>query len=372
MSKPSIFFSHSSKDREQLIKLRNLLDKYTGGTLDIFMSSDGESIPFGRNWVHKIEEGLNKASVMFVFVTPTSINSNWIYFEAGFAYSKNIEVIPVALGVDIRLLKAPLNLLQGFNLVTSDSLNNFISIINKKFDFSFEAKFSNNNFSEIVSNGSLRGYDFELNDIFSKVRFDVYKKVIVESGETISRDLDNIYAKLIGKLDSLNLNYSQSNYSSEKAFLVAGIKVVYKYNTYKTKGDEIDKSNDRIYFNISTYNFRDSIIILNELSSCIDYKENCYLWFSHTYAYSYITEVEDISSLIYLDNNINYDTNYRPGVYPYKSARFTIFEHEYHDNRLTKKEDVLAVIYNSKNFNVDEFFDLVQYLLDKKIIKKVP
>ena len=66
--------------------------KITSGVIQIFMSSDGQSIPFGNNWVHKIEEGLNNAKIMFVFVTPTSIESGWIYFEAGFAYSKGIEV----------------------------------------------------------------------------------------------------------------------------------------------------------------------------------------------------------------------------------------------------------------------------------------
>jgi len=106
------------------------------------MSSDGQSIPFGSNWVHKIENDLNSASIMFVFVTPDSIISNWIYFEAGFAYSKGIEVIPVGIGIDIALLKAPLNLLQGFNIASGDGLNNFISVVNKKLDYHFEDKFS--------------------------------------------------------------------------------------------------------------------------------------------------------------------------------------------------------------------------------------
>jgi len=36
---------------------------------------------------------------MFIFVTQNSIKSDWIYFEAGYAYSKGIEVIPVGIGV---------------------------------------------------------------------------------------------------------------------------------------------------------------------------------------------------------------------------------------------------------------------------------
>ena len=101
------------------------------GVIQIFMSSDGQSIPFGNNWIHKIEDGLNNAKIMFVFVTPTSIESGWIYFEAGFAYSKGIDVIPVGVGIDIGSIRPPLSLLQGFNITSSESLNNFVTVINK-------------------------------------------------------------------------------------------------------------------------------------------------------------------------------------------------------------------------------------------------
>lgn len=39
--KPIIFFSHSSKDKESLIVLKELIEERTGGTINIFMSSDG-------------------------------------------------------------------------------------------------------------------------------------------------------------------------------------------------------------------------------------------------------------------------------------------------------------------------------------------
>lgn len=52
---------------------------------------------------------------MFVFVSPESLSSSWIYFESGFAYAKGVKVIPIGIkGVDIGKLKPPLNLLQGF------------------------------------------------------------------------------------------------------------------------------------------------------------------------------------------------------------------------------------------------------------------
>ena len=57
MSKPTLFFSHSSKDKDMVLAIKNKVMQYTSGTLEIFQSSDGESIPFGTNWIHKVEEG---------------------------------------------------------------------------------------------------------------------------------------------------------------------------------------------------------------------------------------------------------------------------------------------------------------------------
>ena len=56
--KPIAFFSHSSRDKEALGRLKDLFVEKTGGTIEIFLSSDGQSIKFGRNWVHRIEEAL--------------------------------------------------------------------------------------------------------------------------------------------------------------------------------------------------------------------------------------------------------------------------------------------------------------------------
>jgi len=109
MSKGVVFFSHSSKDGSALLRLKEKFLAKTGGSIDVFLSGDGQSIPFGRNWVHRVEEGLNSSSVMFVFVTPNSLQSNWTHFEAGYAYSKNVRVVPIGfLGIDLRIIPAPL------------------------------------------------------------------------------------------------------------------------------------------------------------------------------------------------------------------------------------------------------------------------
>jgi len=150
MKKPIIFFSHSNKDRELILPIKNKIEDITSKVVEIFMSSDdGQSLPYGHNWAHKIDERLRSTQIMFVFVTTNSINSAWIYFEAGYAYSKGIEVVPIGLGVDVGHLKPPLNLLQGFNATSADSLNNIVSIINKKINTHFTEQFTNADFQSV-------------------------------------------------------------------------------------------------------------------------------------------------------------------------------------------------------------------------------
>jgi len=155
MDKPVIFFSHSSKDEGALRKLKEALIQKTGSTVEVFLSSDGQSIPFGTNWVHRIEGALKSAGLMFVFVSPGSLQSKWLYFESGFAYANAMRVVPVGiLGVDLEALSPPLTLLQGFNIRDHEGLNNIIAVINEKFSFQFSECFTEEEFVQILPGGA--------------------------------------------------------------------------------------------------------------------------------------------------------------------------------------------------------------------------
>lgn len=152
MDKPTVFFSHSSRDAEVVGQIKDAFVSKTGGSVDVFLSSDGQSIPLGRNWVHRIQEALEAARIMVVFATPNAVHSDWIYFEAGFAYAKGIRVIPVGfLGVDLSTLRPPLALLQGFNVNSADGLNNLIAVVNEEFAHSHETLFTEKDYQAITA-----------------------------------------------------------------------------------------------------------------------------------------------------------------------------------------------------------------------------
>ncbi len=149
-----MFFSHASRDEKPLRQLKDLFLAKVGGTVEVFLSSDGQSIPLGRNWVHRIQQALESAKLMVVFVTPHSLGSNWIFFESGFAYAKGIRVVPVGLeGVDLGSLGPPLGLLQGFNIQGADGLNNLVALTNEAFGHQHASRFTDAEYQQVIAAG---------------------------------------------------------------------------------------------------------------------------------------------------------------------------------------------------------------------------
>jgi hypothetical protein len=159
MEKPIVFLSHSSKNKAELAALKELLDQRAAGSIEFFLSSDGQSIRFGRNWVVSISDALNKARLMFVFLSAESVDSRWIYFEAGTAYSRDIEVVPVCLpGFDLKEVGPPLSLLQGFNLHSYGALSNIARQCNEVFELRMNESFSEVEFTGVFTDGKRGSY----------------------------------------------------------------------------------------------------------------------------------------------------------------------------------------------------------------------
>ncbi len=207
--KPIVFFSHSSRDRDAILPIRDRLIEGTGNAIDVFMSSDGASIPFGRNWLREIEAALNECRLMFVWMTPASIPSNWIPFESGFAYSKGIRVVPIGFqGIKLEQLPAPINMLQGFNVTGPASLNNVIAIINDEFSLTFpdlyDEDFYNQNVSDVTSEDSP-----ELLDFIRVIECKLWPGIKVDDKTTAELHTDWL-ERLKGILNENNASFTES------------------------------------------------------------------------------------------------------------------------------------------------------------------
>lgn len=183
--KPIIFFSHSSDDRKEISLIKEKILKETGNTVEIFLSSDGASIPFGKNWLNEIEDALKNCRLMFSWITPQSLNSDWIYFESGYAYSRNINVVPVGFnGINLEDIEPPLNFLQGFNIKSSAGLNNLIAVINKEFELTFD-NFFDDQFYENVINSTIAGNSTEILKYVEEIECSFFARIKLNDDETI-------------------------------------------------------------------------------------------------------------------------------------------------------------------------------------------
>lgn len=114
--KHTVFISYASPDRD--------LADYLARDLEaegVSVWSD-RSIEPGQNWLEGIEEGLRKAEFFVVVISPASLNSEWVNFEAGVALSRDPSsphrrLLPVLTrGVDRGSLPASLRHLQAIEM----------------------------------------------------------------------------------------------------------------------------------------------------------------------------------------------------------------------------------------------------------------
>lgn len=341
MEKQTIFFSHSSKDEKFLTEIKNKLLKITSNTIKIFQSSDGESIPFGNNWVHKIEENLNNSKLMFVFISPNSIKSNWIYFESGFSYSKGIKVIPIGInGIDIGQLAPPINLLQGFNITSENGLNNIVAIINKEFSISFPESFEIKDFQDV---------SIHSNNILIANNYTKFIDYIEINFSNNFKDLNlkaNAFENIENYLNKKKIKYSKNG---NNEIYMPGI-FIYRSNNLNLN----DISFKLDYMNFSS-NIELALKLLNEI-----YLENVpqyYFRIIFTENIDFITTNFKISSR--LDNCGIEISELNGRLYNFKSILFAIDEI---DNKKS-----LRIVFNPKDIKLKNVFEIIKILFEQEI-----
>jgi hypothetical protein len=93
--RPTIFISHISEEGDLAIILKKYLLADFQGAIDVFVSSDLESILAGDPWLKSIGDGLKAASAELILCSRQSITRPWVNFETGAAWQKGIPIVPV-------------------------------------------------------------------------------------------------------------------------------------------------------------------------------------------------------------------------------------------------------------------------------------
>lgn len=148
MSKPLVFISHITEEKEIAVAFKELIESSFLGMLDVFVSSDEDSIHMGQKWLDRISNGLKTCAVEIVLCSPKSILRPWINFEAGAGWVRDIPVIPLChSGIEPAKLPMPLNLLQAAKANEVSSLKLIFPVLSQ----AIGSKTPNIDFSDFVA-----------------------------------------------------------------------------------------------------------------------------------------------------------------------------------------------------------------------------
>ena len=105
------------------IQFKEFIEDSFLGMLDVFVSSDENSISSGSRWLDNITDALGSCAIELILCSPKSIQRPWVNFEAGAGWIRDIPVIPLChSGMKPSKLPLPLNLLQAVEISELSSL----------------------------------------------------------------------------------------------------------------------------------------------------------------------------------------------------------------------------------------------------------
>jgi TIR domain len=131
--KPVIFISHAEEDKQGALSIKKHLEDIL--RVEIFVSSDPDSIKIGDEWFPNLINKLEISKALFVLLTKHSLDSKWVWFEIGYFWrkknlDKSVHIYPLyAPGIEI---PNPLNMLQGKRLDDMNEMMSFAKSICKQ------------------------------------------------------------------------------------------------------------------------------------------------------------------------------------------------------------------------------------------------
>lgn len=131
-NKKVVFISHIHEEKEVAFAFKELIEESFINLIDVFVSSDGESISMGAKWLESISDALKNCAVEVIACSPLSIQRPWIHFEAGAGWVRSIPIIPLChSGLTPSKLPIPLNLLNGATASERSSVELMLPVIAK-------------------------------------------------------------------------------------------------------------------------------------------------------------------------------------------------------------------------------------------------
>ena len=111
-----IFISHVTADEALASVLKEYLESiFLNAT--VFVSST--DLKGGQVWIERLREALHEADAVIAVITPRSLTSKWVYFEAGAGFTSKRTIPVVDGGLSFDQVGPPLSFLQARHLDTA-------------------------------------------------------------------------------------------------------------------------------------------------------------------------------------------------------------------------------------------------------------
>lgn len=123
--KPVIFISHVSEDEAIALYFKEFIEQIFLNT-DVFVS--GRDLGGGEVWIEELRSKLALANVIIALITPYSIKSNWVHFEAGSGFTRKASIPLLIEDITFNVLAPPFSLLQG-RIFSRDGLSKLLNDI---------------------------------------------------------------------------------------------------------------------------------------------------------------------------------------------------------------------------------------------------
>jgi hypothetical protein len=116
-----IFISHIQEEFQVALVLKKWIELAFPDHCEVMVSTNPENIPTVSRYLEKNEQAFLDVKAVIILCSPVSIQTPWIPFEAGCAWMRKINIIPVCHGgLPPAELPQPLAVFQGFDLNQKD------------------------------------------------------------------------------------------------------------------------------------------------------------------------------------------------------------------------------------------------------------
>ena len=134
MPKSKLFVSHVVEEAALAEMLKSHLTRDFLRMVEVFVSSDLESISAGANWLTTLESALRTSSALLVLCSHASVGRPWVNFEVGAAWiTRSVPIIPIChSGLRLVDLPMPFRVLQGIEATSETGLRRAYALIAQK------------------------------------------------------------------------------------------------------------------------------------------------------------------------------------------------------------------------------------------------